>query len=508
MDRTKIAGYEILGTLGEGGMGIVYRARDATLDREIAIKVIRSAALGASAAERFIREAKACSRINHPNIVTVYAAGDDGGTPYLAMELLRGESMRSIIARGPVPWEQAVEWTAGILDALSRLHAEGIVHRDLKPENIIVTDSGTAKLMDFGIARISAGGTITVDGATLGTAHYMSPEQVQGKKVDARSDLFSMASVLHELITGEEAFAGDHPLAAMYSITNESPKALRDSTAGLPDGLQEVLNRALEKDPDERYLDAGAFREALLAISRAAGPAGEAHAFARDPKRVLAGVMLAAAFVVVIVIIIAYTFRTHEPTGDRRLAMRHNQLAQDYEDAGKSADAEIEYAKAIIADRRWEVPLNNLAMIAMGKGNLAEADSLLRQAVSLKADYAGALYNLGTVRWALHDSAGAEDGYQRAIRADSSFIEAYNNLGALLIERGRAAEAARILDAGLERERMKSSSVPALRGYLLKNRGTAASKLGLREEAIAYWSRALEIIPQNAELKRLIRNSK
>jgi len=508
MDRTKIAGYEILGTLGEGGMGIVYRARDATLDREIAIKVIRPAALGAGVAERFIREAKACSRINHPNIVTVYAAGDDGGTTYIAMELLRGESMRSIIERGPVPWKQAVEWTVGILDALARLHAEGIVHRDLKPENIIVTDGGTAKLMDFGIARMSASGTITVDGATLGTAHYMSPEQVQGQKVDARSDLFSIASVLHELITGEAAFPGDHPLAAMYSITNESPKALGDTVAGIPDGLQEALNRALEKDLDARYPDAGAFRGALLAIARPPGSAGEAHASVRRSKRVLAAGLLAGALVVALAIIIAYAFRAHEQAGDRLLAMRHNQLAQGFEDAGKTAEAEIEYGKAIIADRRWEVPLNNLAMIAMGKGNLAEADSLLGRAVSLKADYAGALYNLGTVRWALRDSAGAEDVYQRAIRADSSFIEAYNNLGALLIERGRAAEAARILDAGLERERIKPSSVPALRGYLLKNRGTAASKLGLREEAIAYWSRALEIIPQNAELKGLIRNNK
>ena len=149
MDRTKIADYEILGTLGEGGMGIVYRARDATLDREIAIKVIRPAALAENAAERFIREAKACSRINHPNIVTVYAAGEDGGTPYLAMELLHGENLRSIVERGPVPWKEAVEWTAGILDALARLHAEGIVHRDLKPENIIVTDGGTRETHGF-----------------------------------------------------------------------------------------------------------------------------------------------------------------------------------------------------------------------------------------------------------------------------------------------------------------------------------------------------------------------
>jgi tetratricopeptide (TPR) repeat protein len=503
MDRTKIADYEILGTLGEGGMGIVYRARDATLDREIAIKVIRPAALGENAAERFIREAKACSRINHPNIVTVYAAGEDGGTPYLAMELLHGENMRSIVSRGAVPWKEAVEWTAGILDALARLHAEGIVHRDLKPENIIVTDGGIAKLMDFGIARMSASGTLTVDGATLGTAHYMSPEQVQGKKVDARSDLFSIGSLLYELVTGEAAFPGEHPLAAMYSITNESPKALEETVAGLPAGLQEVLNRALEKDPDARYPDAGAFRDALLAIARPAALEGKTSAAARRSRKLFAGAALVAAAAIVV-----FAFWSREPKGDRPLAMRHNQRAQEYEDAGKTSEAEIEYGKAIIADRRWEVPLNNLAMIAMGKGNLAEADSLLGRAVSIKPDYVGALYNLGTVRWALRDSTGAEDRYRKAIRADSTFFEAYNNLGALLIGRGRAAEAAAVLDCALAKERMKPSPVPELRGYLLKNRGMASLRLGRREEAVAYWSKALEIIPTNTELQELLRNDK
>ena len=200
-DPARIAGYDIIGTLGEGGMGIVYRARDAALDREIALKVIRPESLGVQARERFVREAKACSRINHPNIVTVYAAGEDGGAPWYAMELVDGETLRAVIHRGPVPWETAADWIAGVLDALSRLHAEGIVHRDLKPENIIVTRDGAAKLMDFGIARLSFETSLTADGATLGTARYMSPEQVRGTPVDARSDLFSLGAVLYELPT-------------------------------------------------------------------------------------------------------------------------------------------------------------------------------------------------------------------------------------------------------------------------------------------------------------------
>ncbi len=506
MNPRNIAGYEILGTIGEGGMGIVYRARDLTLDREVAIKVIRSDALAGNAGERFVREAQACSRINHPNIVTVYAAGRDGDIPYLAMELLRGENMRAVIERGPVPWERAIGWIAGILDALARLHAEGIVHRDLKPDNVMIAESGVAKLMDFGIARLGTGGTMTVDGATLGTAHYMSPEQVEGKRVDARSDLFSMGSVLYELLAGEPAFPGEHPLAAMYAITHESPRPLAEIVPGLPPALQETVARAIEKNPDARFQDAAAFRDALLEIARGDASPASAPAAPRGSKRLLAWASLAAA-VAVAAIVVAVIVSDRGPAGDRPAAERLNRLAQSLTDEGKIEEASREYRNAIIADPRWEAPWNNLAMIAMGSGKLAEADSLLEKAVSLNPRYTAALYNLGTVRWARGDSTGAEEAYRDAIRTDSTFVEAFNNLGALLIERGRAAEAARILDTGLAMERSHPSPVTEIRGFLLKNRGAAASKLGRRDEALNYWREALEIIPQNAELQTFIREN-
>jgi tetratricopeptide (TPR) repeat protein len=503
MDLKKIAGYEILETLGEGGMGVVYRARDVTLDREIAIKVIRPAVLGAHATERFIREAKACSRIAHPNIVTVYAAGEDEGTPYLAMELLRGETMRAIVEKGPVPWETAVRWIAGILDALSRLHADGIVHRDLKLENIIVTGDGTAKLTDFGIARLGTSETITVDGDTLGTARYMSPEQVQGKKVDARSDLFSMGSVLYELLSGEPAFQGDHPLAAMYSITNEAPRPLDELVPDAPPALVAIISRALEKNLDARYQNAAAFRDALLEILRAKEAPEAREPAARSARAVLLKVVLPVALIAAAIVSSVFVFHQREPGGDRRLAAQHNQAAQEFEQDGNIGEAETEYRNAIIADPRWEIPWNNLAMIAIGKGNTAEADSLLRKAISLEPNYAAALYNLGTVRWDRHDPVGAEEAYGRAIRADSFFVEAYNNLGALLLSLARAGEAASILDIGIAKDREKPS-VRELRGFLLKNRGKAASMLGNIEEASRYWTHALEIIPKNIELLQFL----
>jgi tetratricopeptide (TPR) repeat protein len=503
MDLKKIAGYEIIGILGEGGMGIVYRARDASLDRDVAVKVIRPAALGEQAAERFIREAKACSRIAHPNIVTVYAAGEDGGIAYFAMELLRGETMRAVIERGPVPWETAVRWTAGILDALSRLHAEGIVHRDLKPENIIITEDGTAKLTDFGIARIGTSETITVDGATLGTVRYMSPEQVHGKKVDSRSDLFSMGSLLYELLSGEPAFQGDHPLAAMYSITSEAPRPLEELAPGVPPELLAIASRALEKDIEARYPDAGAFRDALLDTLKPKDEAPPKRPAARSAKwmalRIALPIVLVAAAAAVSLQLVSQA----RERGNRSAAAGHNQAAQEYERNGDIGRAETEYRNAIIADPRWEIPWNNLAMIAIGKGSATEADSLLKKAISLKPGYAAALYNLGTVRWDLRDSTGAEAAYRAAIRSDSSLVEAYNNLGALLLSLGRPKEAATILGLGLEKDR-QMPSVRAMRGFLLKNRGKAASMLGDDDEAVRCWIEAVEIIPDNTELLGLL----
>ena len=191
MQGRRLGGYELRDKLGEGGMGAVYLAHDPTLDRSAAIKIIRAETLTTEGKERFLREARACSRINHPNIITVYAAGEENGTPYMAMELIDGRTLRSVMHDGPVAWRTATKWLVELLDALQRLHAEGIIHRDLKPENIMVTRDGIIKLMDFGLAHLTTQTAITQEGTTLGTAPYMSPEQVMGRRLDPRSDAAS-----------------------------------------------------------------------------------------------------------------------------------------------------------------------------------------------------------------------------------------------------------------------------------------------------------------------------
>jgi tetratricopeptide (TPR) repeat protein/predicted Ser/Thr protein kinase len=499
MDKTTIAGYTIEETLGEGGMGVVYRAVDPTLDRRLALKVIRRATLSAAAKERFLREARAASRLNHPNIVTVYAAGEEDGYPYLAMEFVEGRTLRAVIDESPIPWDQAVQWATQILDALHRLHQEGIVHRDLKPENIMVTTEGVAKLMDFGVAHVSQSETLTQEGAIVGTVYYMSPEQATGKKADPRSDVFSMAAVFHQMLTGEFPFPGEHPMSVMYSITNVPPKRLDECSIDVPEGLQAVIDKAMEKDRETRYADAAGFRDALSEVrDRALGlRAGSAPAPSLKTRIHQIGI---PALVVAVIAVLAFVFfgRGGAPKYDRAQAVRHNELGQVAELNGARADARAKYLLATEADPNYSIAWNNLGMLAVGERNLEEADTFLRRAVAADSTNAAALYNLAEVRWELDDLAGAETYFRASLRADSmqsAVYNSYNNLGALLLAQGRPDEAVRVLDRGLRVQ----PDQPAL----LRNRGRAAAALGDDDGAIRYYEMGLQKDPGSVELHRL-----
>ena len=492
MDKKTIAGYTIEETLGEGGMGVVYRAVDPTLDRHLAIKVIRQTALNAAAKERFLREARAASRLNHPHIVTVYSAGEDEGHPYLAMEYVEGRTLRSIVEEGPIPWDRATGWTCDILDALHLLHQEGIVHRDLKPENIMVTTQGVVKLMDFGIAHTAASGTLTQEGATVGTVYYMSPEQTTGKKTDARSDVFSIAGVLYEMVTGQYPFPGEHPMAVMYSICNLSPTVLAECPVKVPAGLQTVIDKAMEKDRDNRYPDAAAFRDALCELRDR--ELGLAPAPSLRSRILQVGVPVAIVIVLAVIAFVLFG-RGGVPKPDRDAAKNLNELGQSAQENGDLASARNDYRRAIEADRGYKIPWNNLGILALNEGNVTEADSLFRKAISIDSLYAAALHNLASVRQDRGDLTSAERFYRASLRADSMLFASYNNLGALLLQTGRPAEAGDVLDKGL--------SFHPDQPYLLKNRGIAAQQTGNDDEAITYWKRGIEKDSTIVELHRL-----
>ncbi|MBU4253803.1 MAG: protein kinase, partial [Acidobacteria bacterium] len=272
-----IGKYRISGELGRGAMGIVYRAEDPYIERTVAIKTIRFDKLAhpseqEHAQRRFLREARSAGNLSHPNIVTIYEVGVDEGLTFIAMEHIDGQSLEDILASGrPFTLEEVNRILPPIADALDYAHRKGIVHRDIKPGNILIDTEGKPHIVDFGIARISTS-TMTQTSMVMGTPYYMPPEQIAGKKVDNRADIFSLGAVLYELLTCRKPFPGDNITTVIYKIVNECPIPARSYSAHLPDGVDHVILRALEKDPDHRYSTCRELAEALAVPSDSAGP--------------------------------------------------------------------------------------------------------------------------------------------------------------------------------------------------------------------------------------------
>ena len=247
--------YEIVGKLGEGAMGVVHRARDTALGRVVALKML-SAELGEDdeIAQRFRREAEAIGQLNHPHIVTVYDLGEAEGHAFMAMELLEGEDLRSLIDRaGEIPLPDRVRILAQVAEGLGYAHTKKVVHRDVKPANIMVTTSGQVKLLDFGLARVTDRDPITRRGVILGTPDYMSPEQAMGKGVDQRSDMFSAGAVFYELLTGQKPFSGRTLHSVLFQIISDDPDPILTLNPEVPARLALVAHRMLQKDPEKRY---------------------------------------------------------------------------------------------------------------------------------------------------------------------------------------------------------------------------------------------------------------
>jgi hypothetical protein len=260
----RIGRYPVTGVLGQGSMGIVYRGRDESLDREVALKVMSTEGADPDGHARFRREALAAARLQHPNIVTIYELGEHDGRPFIAMELLEGLDLRDAIEAGlrPDP-RMTLPLVLQVLAGLGHAHEHGVVHRDVKPSNVFLPQGRPAKLMDFGVARLSGGGTTA--GTIVGTPNYMSPEQVTGAPVDNRSDLFSTGLILYELVTGERAFVADSVVAVLYKIAHETPDLGLLPREAPWRGLRVVLERSLERSPEDRYATAEAMTADLAA---------------------------------------------------------------------------------------------------------------------------------------------------------------------------------------------------------------------------------------------------
>jgi serine/threonine protein kinase/Tol biopolymer transport system component len=342
-DGNAISHYRIGSKIGSGGMGEVYRARDSRLDRDVAIKVLPSElSTEPDRLRRFEQEAKATSALNHPNILTVFDIGEHEGAPFIVAELLDGEELRARLDEGPIPLRKTIDYAQQIVSGLSAAHEKGIVHRDLKPENIFITKDDRVKILDFGLAKLREPKTeihgsedatrraLTDPGIVMGTAGYMSPEQVRGQTVDQRSDIFSFGAILYEMLTGKRAFNGESIVELMHSILKDDVPELDDSGARIPMALDKMMRRCLEKRPEHRFHSAHDLGFALDAVASPTSSSGFGLTSAAQSLRDVpdakptawlsrAGWAVAALFLISTLLLGSLYLRREEP---RRQTMR------------------------------------------------------------------------------------------------------------------------------------------------------------------------------------------
>ncbi len=267
--------YQIIEELGRGGMGVVYKAQDTKLKRTVALKFLPSELTHVSEVkERFVREAQAAAALDHPNICTVYEFDEAEEKTFISMAFIEGQSLKKKIESGELDLDEALRIATQVAEGLQEAHKKGVVHRDIKSANIMVTEKGQSKIMDFGLARMTGGTLVTKEGTTMGTVAFMSPEQARGEEVDHRTDIWSFGVVLYEMFSGQLPFKGEHDQAVVYSILNKKPKPITELKASIPMSIEQVVSKALEKNPDERYQQMEDLLDDLRSISEGIVPEG------------------------------------------------------------------------------------------------------------------------------------------------------------------------------------------------------------------------------------------
>jgi Tol biopolymer transport system component len=440
---SRIGPYEIVAPLGAGGMGEVYKARDTRLNRDVAIKVLPpSFAADEERLRRFTLEAQSAGALNHPNILVVHDVGTDGGIPYVVSELLEGQTLRDALAGGALPARKAVDYAIQTASGLAAAHERGIVHRDLKPENLFVTRDGRVKILDFGLAKLAASDpagagqslAVTMDGGgttpglVLGTVGYMSPEQLRGDSVDARSDIFSLGAVLYEMFSGTRAFKGKTAVETMSAILREDPPEMASAASSASPAIERIVRRCLEKNRDERFQSARDLSFALDAVSNTStSSSARMEAMPSPARRGRIGITVAAVVVAAVMAAAGYvagrgrvTAAPTQPT-IRQLTFRSGTVRG----ARFTPDP-----KTVVYAAAWEGrPLSLFTVredssessaVNLPPANLLAVSSAGEMAVALKPDALVAFAVTGTLARAPLAGGAAREMIERTVNADFS----------------------------------------------------------------------------------------
>jgi len=478
--------------LGEGAMGRVYRARDVHLDRPVALKLLGARTLGdPTFLERFQREAKLAAQLNHPNIATIYAFGKVDGEPYIAMELVEGETLAEVLARGPLPVAQVRKFGRQAASALAAAHARGIVHRDIKPSNLMVTPDGDLKVMDFGVARRSGDTQLTMEGGLVGTANIMAPEIVRGEGAGPEADLFSLGCVLYEALAGRSAFVGDDAMAVLFQVVNKEPPSLAELRPETPADLVETVHGLLRKTPGERLGPARVVAE-RLGGEVASGPPEETMALGGDRTVVLEGTGTGAigkarpawkrpwVWGLLVLVLAAGGWWALRPRGPSTedLAQAREKNAQGMRFLARgNADSASWYFQQSLKLAPSDTTYDNLAQAALWKKDPKQAEAYATEALELNPVFARARARLADALTDQKRYGEAEKQYllafeQATLVQDSVSIA--NNLGSLYLKTGRPIDTIRCLAPFVRR-----FPAPAI----LKNYGLALMESGATNSA-------------------------
>jgi tetratricopeptide (TPR) repeat protein len=525
-------------------MGRVYRAVDVELERPVAIKLLGSRTVNDPAfLDRFRREARLAAQLNHPNIATVYAFGEENGETYIAMEFVEGETLTDRLARGPLSIAEVRKYGRQAAAALAVAHEKGIVHRDIKPGNLMINRQGELKVMDFGVARRSGETELTMAGSLIGTANIMAPELVRGEEATPAADLFSLGCVLYEMITGRPAFEGETALAILFQVANDEPPPLDTLRADLPVELRDLVQGLLVKDPAARFGPAGAVAERLddggtfvpagtLALPPGGAgtmvlPAGAGTGVVTT-RRWPALVMGGLGVVVAVGLAGLWLFLRHgqearetearalNQEGEALFHSQHDKAMDLFRQAtaadagyapawnnigllkfadGDTAGATAALQEAVKRDSKYAVARFNLADIYRQMGRGTDAEALYTQAISINDKYPEAYWGLARVKEAKGDTTGAIRAYESAIVANPRFDTAYNDLGFLLAKAGHPDSAEVICRKGV--------ALFPQHAYLQKNLGEALRAQGKFADADSAYSRALRLNKDNFPLAQI-----